>query len=571
MALSKSSQMCINALVVIGLAVGFAMHCGMQVGISNHAQYLLHGMHAADNNFLANDWFTTQTPEHHGLFGWLVCSLQNTGILNIALGLLNGLASTAAALAIYFLAARFSPRPLIAYAAILAMFAFMPSDGPGHSNLLLPYFVPSVFAGVMVLIAFVLLIYGRTLASGIVAAVGCAAHANYLVLLGPVWVIYAALAALPRPKLTSERRARLLVAAHLLGPWVLAWVPHLDMFYRILIDPSPSAVAKDTFFRIYAPLHYAPSTWPARQWTDYFLVIAAAGLAWTLIRRRVNANARRVAAAVAVVVACGAAAIILFGNDFANSVFPWRFAPYLTIAAYVCIGMLVAAGPQRPLQGLPAILAVITLLALTEMDRRAIVLIASLTALSLALWMIDSTPNLFPIRGGKLQRWIPSIATWAVLFVIALLGVRSGLWRQDMFTRRVPQQEAALYDWVRSSTPEHATFAVPPDLFHFRLATGRSVIIDFKCFPLTPTHQLEWKRRQDRQAGGSVADFPDAIQKYAEADSARVESLTEEFGIRYFVIDRRRHRGQLDHLATVFRNEQFEIFQTSPTAFSAAE
>lgn len=567
----NSARACIDSLVVIGLAVGFAMHCGMQVGISNHAQYLLHGLHAADSDFLADDWFTTQTPEHHKLFGSLVCFLQNAGILNRTLGLLNGLASAAAALALYFVAAKFSPRPLLAYAAILTLLAFMPPDGPGHSNLLLPYFVPSVFAGVLVLIAFVLLIHGRTLASGAVAAVGAAAHANYLVLLGPVWVVYCALAALPRAEAKSERRARFVVAAHLLGPWILAWIPHLDMFVRILADTAPSAVAKDIFFRVYAPLHYAPGTWATRQWTDYFLVLAAAVLAWPYVHSGVNAHARRIASAVAVVVSVGAAAIILIGSDFANSIFPWRFAPYLTIAAYVCIGLLVAVGQQPPWRKLAPRLVVIGMLALTEMDRRAIGLLAGLSILSMALSAVDTMPRRFPTLGRKFQLWLPQIATWGVLSVMALLGARSGLWRQDMFTRRVPQHEAALYDWVRSSTPARTTFAIPPDLFHFRLATGRAVIIDFKSFPLTPTHQLEWKRRQDQQAGASVAGFSDAIEKYAEADTGRFESLTREFGIQYVVIDRRRHRAQLDRLTTVFQNEYFQVFSAPTTPIASAE
>ncbi|MCZ6697458.1 MAG: hypothetical protein O7D94_00830, partial [Planctomycetota bacterium] len=61
------------------IAVGFAMFNGLQVGRSNHWQYLLHGLHAADPQFLQNDWFTTQTPAHHGAFNFLVQWAAFTG------------------------------------------------------------------------------------------------------------------------------------------------------------------------------------------------------------------------------------------------------------------------------------------------------------------------------------------------------------------------------------------------------------------------------------------------------------------------------------------------------------
>lgn len=542
----------LEACAVAAAAIGFALHNGLQVGISNHCQYLLHGLHAADPAFLAGDWFTTQTRDHHTLFTLLVAFMQRLGWLHVGLGLLNAMASGVCAIAIYYMIRRCTPMPLGPYAVAMSLLAFMPPDGPGHSNILLPYFVPSVFSGVGVLASFALLMNGRATLAGIVAAMASALHANFLVLMGPAWLLVIAMTAKPE---------RIPLAHRLLVPWLLAWIPHIPMFVAILSDTGPKAEARRIFWEVYAPLHYRPETWPMRQWLDFLLILAAGAVGFAMRRRSIPAVARRIAISIGGIVLAGAVAIVVFKVDAANAIFPWRMAPFLTIAAYVCIGML-ADGDHRDWFSVLVAPAVATgLIALTEVDRRAIVLVAIGFGLSAILSRVDGSLTRKRHSLGRIPVNATTPTFALLLLILAAFASRSGLWRRDMFGHRMTPSEASLYAWVRESTPRGTVFAIPPDLFNFRLETGRAVVVDFKSFPLIPSDQLEWKRRHDIQAGSPVAGFYDALTKYETLDAGRLETLNREFGVRFAVLRHSPSAPSLDPAIVIFKNDRFCIVQ----------
>jgi len=62
-------------LTIIALGVAFGLCVGIAYGVSNHFQYLVHGLHALDPSFLANDWFTCQTRAHHITFTPLIVGM----------------------------------------------------------------------------------------------------------------------------------------------------------------------------------------------------------------------------------------------------------------------------------------------------------------------------------------------------------------------------------------------------------------------------------------------------------------------------------------------------------------
>ncbi|HWL95085.1 MAG TPA: DUF6798 domain-containing protein [Phycisphaerae bacterium] len=544
-------------------AAGFALHNGMQVRISNHCQYLLHGLHAADPSFLVGDWFVTQTPDHHRVFSSLVRLLAHSNFLDQGLGLLNGIAAIGFITSLYFIVARFTQRPFGPFAALLILVAFMPVNGPGHSSILLPYFVPSVFSGVCLLIALTCLLYRRSLTAGVIAALGCAVHANYLVLVGPVWLLFVAL---------NPRGEKGRLAPKLFVPWAIASLPHLSLFGSLAADESLSALSKHIFWNIYAPLHYAPASWPADWYLPFATTILAGLIAWRVRPKAFTATARRIVTSVGLVLLVGIIAILGVQSDFANALFPWRLAPFLTIVAYVAIAMLFdAEGMPLGAGRMIATACAIGLLAISGFESRAIVLLFALYGLHLLGSFLsppieESAKAHASIESRMVsgRRLIPlEAASMAVLLLLAAFGVRSGMWRQDIFQNNAGRDETTLFEWSRS-TPTGTRFAVPPDLVNFRLETGRAVVIDFKSFPFTATHQVEWMRRHERQAGDPVLGYHDAVEKYAVLDAGRALDLALEFGINYVVIDRTRHVANLAPLSRVFRNDRFDVYEATP-------
>ncbi len=540
--------------------VGFAMHNGLQVGISNHYQYLLHGMHAADPSFLAGDWFTTQTPEHHWIFGAIVTFLHASGGLSVGLGLLNGATALAFLTTLFFAVARFTRRPAGPFAAVMILAAFMPTNGPGLSHILLPYFVPSVFSGTCVFTSFVLLMYDRRISAGMVAGLGCLLHANYLVLVPMVWAVYILLA--PR-----ERRAGLGVA--LFVPWLIALIPQVPMILTVALDPAASPETRHIFWRVYAPMHYDPGTWPGGWYREFLLILIAGCFAAWLRRGVFTRTAVSIVAAVAIVVGAGAVTILLFKSALANSLFPWRLAPFLTIAAYIAIAMQFDGdSPCLRTRRLAACMITLALVHLSGVDMRATILLAAVFLVHILARMLDQT---WRVRGniGRVPEPIRQfigvplrlheITLACCILVLALLGVRSGIWRKDMFDAPKPPEVRSLFEFCRTLLPANAVFAVPPEMTDFRLNTGRAIVVDFKSFPLTVGDQIEWMRRHTIQAGRPVTSFADANERYASLDQDGARYLIQEFGVRYVVIKLQQHVGDITNLPVVYQNARFAV------------
>lgn len=533
--------------------VGFAFANGMTYGRGNHWQYLLHGLHEADPAFLAGDWFATQTVAHHGPFNWIVRAAAWSGRPELVLGLLNGIAASAFAVAIYAAMARFSRNPLIPFGSVLLLASQMGIDAPGHSNILLDHFVPSVFSGVAMLIAIVCLLYGRLGPGGLMAGIGGAMHANYLLLGGCVWGIVV---------MMSPARQRRHRAVCLFAPLVVAALPHVSFFRSIGGDAELLAASRPVFFDVYAPQHYRPSTWRIDVWTDFGLwLIAGAVTAWQL-RAKWTADARRIVAALLAVIGLAIAFTVVVPIDAVVAAYPWRMAPFLVLAAFAAVSIWLDWIDDRPAWqiGLTAPLVGVTL-ACSRIGPHVAV-----------LWLGLATVAFGAARRHAL---VPDIARraarplmLAVLILGGLWGVRHGLWRRDAFTARTPIAERALFDWCRAYTPVGTVFAIPPDLAAFRLRTGRAVVVDWKCMPLRPGDQLEWLARHERQSGRSVRCVADACGGYATLDAARAAVLAESYAVSYIAIRRADHRGDLSGLLCAYRSDEFEVYRIPPATAS---
>lgn len=535
----------VRAATLLFAAVGFALYVGLQYGRSNHWQYLLHGLHSADPAFLANDWFT-QTRAHHPLFNALVAFAAKTGRPGVVLGLANGATSLLFAAALYGLTRR-AAAPDATFGVALLLAAGSPRDAVGHSNILLPYFVPSVFGGTALLAAFALLRgrdesepsgrggLPRVLLAGGVAAIGCAMHANYFALVGPLWVCLWLWA---RPALRGHDLAALLL------PWLLAGLVHVPFFAALSRDTTPRDIVARIFFDLYASMHYRPAAWPIRPWVD----LAATLLAGWLAARSTGRDplARGAIAALLTILIPGAIFTAIWPVNAVVSLYPWRLVPLIILAAQVAAaGQLTAPDALRG-RAVAATLTIVGLLLFARLD-------AAVIAPLLSLLIVVQGARFAPQRVGP----------WLGLAALAVAGgllVRRGMWERNRFGAPYRPADEALYAWVRTNTPHDAIFAVPPDCSPFRLETSRAVIVDWKCMPLLPADQREWLRRHERQAGRAIDSEDDAIAAYATLDAARAERLADEFGCRYVVLDRRRGTSRLPEMLRAFRTERYDLY-----------
>jgi len=542
----KLNRLVISAAISVG-AIGFALANGLQYGRSNHWQYLLHGLRAADPGFLRADWFTTRTASHHRLFNTVVQLAASTGRPEVVLGLLNAATAIAFAFSLYFIVARFAKQPLLPFALVLVLAAGIPINGLGDSSILLPYFVPSDFAAVALVAALTCLLYSRDAPAGLIAAAGCAMHANFLLLVGPLWCLVLAFDAPGR----SWRRA-----AWLLVPWLAAWLPHLAYLWAMLRDPGPSAAARRVFWDIYAPFHYRPLTW---HWGDYFAftILLAGGLcAAAESGITFGRTSRAIIAALAVVVATGAIGTIGWPIDFITAIYTWRLAPFLVLFALVTIALAVTEGRSTPVRdcivGL-AMAAVVRLARLPELSCAAIVVACACSLIG----------NHILRKQPRARARLAAVLGVAAICVVGGMLARHGLWRRDMFGRAYRPTEESLFSWCRENTDPDAVFIIPPNLAPFRLGARRAVLADWKCMPLLPHDQMEWLKRNECLAGRPISSEADSLAGYAEMDAARARTLSLEFGCQYVVVDRNIGSRSLKPLQHVYSNTRFDVFATS--------
>jgi len=109
------------------------------------------------------------------------------------------------------------------------------------------------------------------------------------------------------------------------------------------------------------------------------------------------------------------------------------------------------------------------------------------------------------------------------------------------------------YKWIKSNTNKSATFLIPPHNNDFRLATKRSIIVNFHSLPFDPEGNVEWKTRMDDVCGFEISkvhwtQIQDNCNKgYSELNSSEIRSISNKYDSRWILTTNGSYNFSLKH------------------------
>lgn len=481
-------------LVVCGLAAFAAAYGQAPLYYSNQNQYFLHGLAAAGDGLLDEDWLANTadpTPVFSGLVA-ITARFLHPWVFHVYHGLLLGLYA-AALLALFTVlagpevAARrwpvFLALLVLVHAAITRWSVYRLADldypwyfqsGVAGQYVLGAMLQPSVF-GVLLVVAVALFARGQDIAAVACAALGATVHSTYLL---PAALLTAGF----MTALALEGRAR---RALVVGGVALVLVLPVTAYVLIRFAPSsPAAFAEsqDILANMRIPHHCLPQLWldPIAG-----LQIAWLGLGLVLLWRT------RLFAVFAVVLALATLltlAQVVTGSNTLALLFPWRISAVLMPVATAVVltrvvslrwAMLDAAGLRA------ASFAGLLLCAGAGI---------AICAFGLAFRNGDERLPLYDYVRAHRQ---PGD--------VYLLPVR------------IPDLKATVHgsqssDFKPVAVKRSDSQVIPVDLQRFRLAAGAPIYVDFKAIPYKDTDVIDWRDRllaartmQDQAANGALS------------------------------------------------------------------
>jgi hypothetical protein len=200
-------------------------------------------------------------------------------------------------------------------------------------------------------------------------------------------------------------------------------------------------------------------------------------------------------------------------------------------------------------------------------NQPALPLVALSVALAVAVWKAVSVAVQAYAPDGLRERlgalWAQSGAAIVLLgallpVVAAAIQPMSSIRRRSTALTGIDREEAALYRWMRASSPKDAQFLTPPNMETMRFHGQRAIVVDWKSNPIVPGEVLEWYRRlkdvTDRVNFSSARD----LDGYYAMDPARLEFLRARYHLDYVVL-RRDHVRSFAGYRTVYTNSRFAV------------
>jgi len=509
---------------VITFCAMFVAAIGVAPGEANHLVYLLPGLHAANPDFLASDWFVTQAHHPHLVFNALVAALARIGVLDLGLVLGTIAQSLAVALATWAVARQLYPSPLIPWAMTLMILGATGTHSVGLSLLISPQFEASTIAGAATVIGLACLASQRhTSWAGLAFGAAALFHAHFAVLILPVAAVAAAFAA---RRDGWARGLMILVPVLVLG---------LPSYLQVLVHQADPAVQMaDSLVLSRFPHHYDPRTWGPVQGC-LFAGILIAGSVGVVLRRPAS---RPILFSAVGLMAIMALVSLLIGyaglSETVMLLAPWR------LGSIVIVFAVLAACAAVP--------------GVRTLDRRPRALLLSIAALCAVPVAMATIVGPIPVRVGLAtgiallvvlrSGWTKStpglhrtdLVTIALVAVGFLPGVWHGFERSHLSIGPATLQHPGLYRWAAESTDSRAVFAVPPGWIDFRLVTGRSIVADHKSPPTRPSELVEWARRIEALTGrmprGEAAELDSA---FFAGDCVRMRGLRDAYDVRFMI------------------------------------
>jgi hypothetical protein len=345
-----------------------------------------------------------------------------------------------------------------------------------------------------------------------------------------------------------------------------------------------AAVARRIFLIIRSPHHYVPMSFLP----DFAALFAwqALGLLALVVLARVDpvGRERLRALTVALFVLIGGATLsttVVYVPAIAQ-LYVWRLAPFAVLVAQLAAtaalawrsaGVLPIAGRSLRVSALSVLVMGLAVLA-WRADVRSRIALAVLGALALCGPAgVDAVTQL-RARVPRAFRDVlrPAHVAGAIGLALFLVGVLSnlrGLADEVAFLSAPVLGEGPMFAWARS-TPRDALFAVPPGLQEFRLATARSVVVDWKSTPVLPGELLEWYRRLLLISGlPEVQTLADVERGYAVMGPRRIDRLARELGVDFVLFRQPFPRARLGPYPVAFADRHYIAFGTRPRGRAA--
>jgi len=583
-------------------ALAFAAANGLGYGGGNLQQYLLHGLNAADPEFLANDWFTVETRPHHVLFTALVAVTARIIPPQLALAILNLLASAVFTVCVHAMARRLHRRPLLITATTLIIILGCPRTLIALVSMITSYFQPSTVGALGLLGGMILLARRRWNEALLTLAIGGIFHIGYA-----IWVELLIAAMLLRHRHMLGIRRSVLFA----GVAALVGLFHAPFF---IAGHAPeqvrwSAEAGSILHDVYMPFHSRPRTWPAEQWISAACVLLAGVAATLALRRprRITDVELTLAGFVAGISMLGIVLTLIVEWDVMAMLLPYRVLLLAILAAQVTAAAALICPPPRDRTWLVSIATQSLIFVLlrrsgvseyagvtiafvggllivirSAQDMRltsiqacgislllcALVRFAGAWGYTLAAFVMMTVASIAFSRVPRLtstfikssRKAYARIGVAACLIVQLTWMARAAAERKDVLCEPYPELQRELFDWCRNYTPPDAIFAIPPDLAGFRICARRATLIDYKCMPILPADTVRWAARLAEVCGRPIRSFSDARAGYRTLDLTRAAMLQQRHGASYVILESPNLLAFPHHFGEpLFKNETFSV------------
>jgi hypothetical protein len=550
-------------LIVIFAAIIVAASFGFSYGnVGNQATYLPHALNHLDPAFLQHDWLVTKTTPYHSQFLWIVWAASAVGSVGWSLAILHVILVAASLYLIYMILRQMVPTyALPAFFIAVALIFTDNTIAVAKSYLFSDGMQPSVLASFAWLAALLFFLQGRSLASGVVLALGGLFHANFL-LLG-IGAFGLAQMGTGQEKL-GERLCRQVL------PSILLLLPSLPLILSVA-GGDGAALSRDIFLRIRSPHHYLPVTFL----TDFLLWggWALAGIGATLslpasdLRQRLLALIGSFALSVA-------GATLLTTAVFIPSIaqlFVWRIAPFGTILCQMAViayafnllaDKTVASRVPNKL-GLALMLfgglCVLRWFSF-ELPLTSFRVLGLVVALGSCVAVALSARYLSESMGRKVLLLVTCLCV-----LVTLPNIRDRMTKAYDKSSLLDDRHFPLYNWART-TPENSVFLVPPEVEELRLLGKRAVVVDWKSTPIKPDELIAWYRRLQQAVGAPIDNYKDAVRAYGRLSLPQLRQIAQQFGASHIVVDHKTQKGNMGSESPLYDSGQYAVYSAVPAS-----